>query len=165
MAVFKEDFLIPCPDSMTGEMTGEGEKVIDLLTDRVVRPHEDLMPDTDAHHLGIDPIYVLIHGCHLLEVMAAPEVAPLLIIGAVPEPLPSRVEATGLLHTGDAVPLDDFHLAGTTDQDLHPRHGAQSLHIAKVVHEMYPGVAVVQGATESHRQVARKRVCPVEMLL
>ncbi|KAJ6005080.1 hypothetical protein N7540_012879 [Penicillium herquei] len=146
-------------------MTGEGEKVIDLLIDRVDHPHEDLMPGTGAHHLGIDPIYVPIHGCHLLEVMAAQEVAPLLIIDAVPEPLPSRAEVMGLVHTGDVVLLGDFHLAETTDQGLHPHHGARSLPIAKVVREMYPGVAVAQGAPGSHRQVARTRACPIEMAL
>ncbi|KAJ5714504.1 uncharacterized protein N7483_011685 [Penicillium malachiteum] len=140
-----------------------GEKVIDLLTDQVDLPHEGLMPGTGAHHLGIDPTYVPTHGCHLLEAMVAPEVAPLLVIDAVLEPLPSRAEAMGLVHTEDAVLLDDFHLAETTDQGLHLPHGAQSLPIVKVVREMYPGVAVAQGATGSHHQVARKRACPIEM--
>ncbi|KAJ5635438.1 uncharacterized protein N7484_008751 [Penicillium longicatenatum] len=80
-------------------MTGEGAKVIDLLTDLVGHPREATTPDTDVRLLGIDLAYVVTHGCHPVEAMGVQEVVHLLNTGVAPEPLPSRAEPLGLVRT------------------------------------------------------------------
>lgn len=132
-------------------MTGEGEKVIDRLTDQVGHPHEVTTLDTDVRLLGIDPAYVVTLGCHLVEAMDVQEVVLLPITGVAPEPLPSRAEVLGLVHTGEGVLLLDDSLHGEKiDPDPLFHRGVLSLLTAKDGRVTYLVAVAAQGAIEMH---------------
>ncbi|KAJ5889727.1 hypothetical protein N7504_010537 [Penicillium tannophilum] len=128
-----------------------GGKVIDRLTDQVGRPREDTTLDTDVRLLGIDLVYVVTLGCHLVEAMDVQEVVLLPITGVAPEPLPSRAEVLGLVRTGEGVLLLDDSLRGERiDPDPLFHHGAPSLLTAKDGRVTYLVAAAAQGAIEMH---------------
>ncbi|KAJ6002892.1 hypothetical protein N7451_005439 [Penicillium sp. IBT 35674x] len=131
-------------------MTGEGGKVIDQLTDQFGHPREVTTLDTGVRLLGIDPAYVVTLGCHLIEAMDVQEVVLLPITGVAPEPLPSRAEVLGLVHTGEGVLLDDFLHEERIDLDPLFHHGALSLLTAKAGRVTYLVAVAVQGAIEMH---------------
>ncbi|KAJ5655627.1 hypothetical protein N7507_007577 [Penicillium longicatenatum] len=129
-------------------MTGEGAKVIDLLTDLVGHPREATTPDIDVRLLGIDLAYVVTHGCHPVEAMGVQEVVHLLNTGVAPEPLPSRAEPLGLVRTvGGVLPPDGSLRGERTDPDLLYHHGDPSLLTAKADRVIYLVAAAAQGVS------------------